>query len=244
MASLDMIGALALTAGAVAVASTLVPAGFGAFRARIEAGGILALWFVLVVAAAASLVFDQRLGLGLLALGIAVAVPVIAAVLLAIYLPRLKAAIRAVPLSALIGVNTVRLLGVMFVLLYLFGRLPAPFAPTAGYGDIAIGLTAPFVAWMAWRQARGWRAIAWLWNTLGLLDLLAAVGLAVVTTDGSPVQLIFTTPSTATMTALPWILIPAFLVPLLMLTHFAVFDRLWRTGGQRERAAGAWRLAD
>jgi hypothetical protein len=228
MSGLDMIGALALTAAAATVGSALVPAGFSALRACIEAGGVLALWFGLVVAAAASLVFDQRLGFGLPALGTAVAVPVILGLLLAVYVPQLKAAIRAVPLPALIAVNTVRVAGIFLLLLYFLGRLPAPFAPTAGYGDIAIGLSAPFVAWMASRQARGWRGLALVWNALGLLDLVGAVGLAVLTTDGSPVQLFFTTPSTATMTALPWILIPGFLVPLLALTHAAVFDRLWR----------------
>jgi hypothetical protein len=33
----------------------------------------------------------------------------------------------------------IRTLGVTFLLLYSAGHLPAPFAPAAGWGDIAIG---------------------------------------------------------------------------------------------------------
>ena len=35
----------------------------------------------------------------------------------------------------------------MFVVLYGFGILPGVFALPAGLGDMAIGATAPFIAW-------------------------------------------------------------------------------------------------
>jgi len=47
-----------------------------------------------------------------------------------------------VPLWLFVGVHTVRLLGVTFVVLYAAHRLPAPFAPVAGWGDIFVGVTA------------------------------------------------------------------------------------------------------
>ncbi len=229
MTNLDMIGAVALTASAATVISVLVPAGFSDARARFGAGGVAAVWFALIVAGAAVLIFDPRLGAGVPALGVAIAVPVILGILVVAFLPRIKKAVRAIPLPALIAVHTVRVLGVLFVLLYLLGRLPAPLAPVAGFGDIAVGMTAPPVAWLVARRITGWRGAAWLWNGLGLLDLFVAIGLGIVSADGSPIRLIFTAPNTSAMTSLPWILIPGFLVPLLLLIHFAVFDRLVQT---------------
>jgi hypothetical protein len=226
MANLDMIGAIALTASVGAIIGTLVPNAFTAAGSRVGAAGIFTLWFAAVVAAASSPLFDPRVGFGTPALGVAVAAPVAAALLLAAYAPRLKAAIRSVPLTALVAVNIFRILGLFFVLLYLTGRLPAPFAPTAGWGDIFIGVTAPAVAWLVARREPGWRGVAWLWNSLGLLDLVVAVGLGLTSAEGSPLRLFFTGPSTAPMTNLPWILIPGFAVPLLAVIHFAIFDRL------------------
>jgi hypothetical protein len=49
----------------------------------------------------------------------------------------LREAPGAILLPVLIGVHTVRLLGVFFVLLFSAGRLPAPFAPVAGWGKRA-----------------------------------------------------------------------------------------------------------
>jgi hypothetical protein len=229
MTSFDLIGAIAEAAAAATVVCVLVMAAFSNVRSRLGAGGVLAGWFALIVAAAALPTFDQRDGIGIPALGVAVAAPVILGLLLTRSWPRLRDAVRAVPTSVLIAVNSVRVLGVLFVLLYLLGRLPAPFAPMAGYGDIAVGATAPVIAWLAARQVPGWRGATWLWNGFGTLDLLTAIGLGVVSAAGSPLRLIVTMPDSGLMTDLPWILIPGFLVPLLMLVHIALFDRLLRT---------------
>jgi hypothetical protein len=145
---------------------------------------------------------------------------------LAIYrLPPLRRRLDDVPLSWLIAVHAVRVLGVSFVLLHAHGRLPAPFAPVAGWGDIAVGLTALPVAWLAKHHAPGWRGVLTTWNVLGLLDLATAVTLGVLSSAG-PLQLIHTPPGTGLMSTLPWLLIPGFLVPLLAATHIAIFHRL------------------
>jgi hypothetical protein len=54
----------------------------------------------------------------------------------------------ALSIELLVGVNTVRLLGLFFILLYAAGRLSPPFALVAGWGDVAIGLAAvPVALW-------------------------------------------------------------------------------------------------
>jgi hypothetical protein len=116
------------------------------------------------------------------------------------------------------------------------GRLPAPFAPAAGWGDIAVGLTALPVAWLVRHRAAGWRGALLAWNVVGLLDLATAVTLAVLSSPG-PLRLIHTAADASLMSTLPWLIIPGFLVPLLAVTHIAIFHRLRAHADVPEAAA-------
>ena len=80
-------------------------------------------------------------------------------------------------------------LGVEFLLLWSAGRLTAPFAPLAGWGDIITGVTAVPVAWAVWRKAAGWRPLAVIWNLFGAADLIARSRSAICPAPGSPLQL-------------------------------------------------------
>jgi hypothetical protein len=137
----------------------------------------------------------------------------------------------------LIAVQAVRALGVSFILLYFAGRLPAPFAPVAGWGDTVIGVTALPLAYLASRAANTWRGAIWLWNSLGLLDLIVAVGLGAMSAPG-PLQLFAGPSDSAIMTTVPWIVIPCFLVPALAFVHLAIFYG-W-AGSARRRSRPEW----
>jgi len=164
-------------------------------------------------------------GLGTPGLGLAVALPIAVLCATVARVQSLRESFHRVPLWLLVGVHMVRVLGINFVVLYAAHRLPAPFAPVAGWGDIFVGATAAPVAWLAYRQITSDRAIVWIWNLIGIADLIAAVGLGVTSSPG-PARLIFTEPSSAIMTTLPWLLIPGFLVPLLFVIHIGIFVRL------------------
>lgn len=232
----DLIASIELTASA-AIAIAVLSIGFGGdpwARIRIAVG--LSVWFVVVTILAAIEVFHYQRGFGVPGLGIAVVLPIIVLSLGLLWHGGMHRALNAIPLSMLIGVNVVRILGVSFLILYADGRLPGPFAPVAGWGDILIGLTALPVAWLFYRKGATIVPTVWVWNTLGLLDLMAAIGLGVVSSPG-PLRLIFTEPGSALMTSLPWLLIPGFLVPLLATTHLAIFYRLRRESLVATRAA-------
>jgi hypothetical protein len=226
---LDLLASIEMTAcAAIAIAALAI--GFGEdVRARVRIAAGLAAWFVLVAILGATEALHYERGLGVPGLGLAVLLPILILGVRVFRSPPLLRALRAIPLSLLVGVNVIRVFGVMFVILYAAGRLPAPFAPVAGWGDILVGLAAAPVAWLAYRKAAGARATVLVWNTLGLLDLVAAVGLGVASSPG-PLRLIFAKPGAGIMTTLPWLLIPGFLVPLLASTHLAVFYRL--AGGE------------
>ena len=223
--NIDRIGSVELTASAAIMIAAL-SIGFGssaAARPRIAAW--LTTWFVVVVILAAARALYYEHGLGTPGLGLAVALPIAVLCATVARVQSLRESFHRVPLWLLVGVHMVRVLGINFVVLYAAHRLPAPFAPVAGWGDIFVGATAAPVAWLAYRQITSARAIVWIWNLIGIADLIAAVGLGVTSSPG-PARLIFTEPSSAIMTTLPWLLIPGFLVPLLFVIHIGIFVRL------------------
>ncbi|HEU4363899.1 MAG TPA: hypothetical protein VFT13_00385, partial [Candidatus Krumholzibacteria bacterium] len=141
----------------------------------------------------------------------------------------LRRALAAVPLAALNAVHTWRLLGMVFVLLYTEGQLPAHFALPAGWGDVAIGVTAPLVAFALARGVRGATTMAVSWNVLGLLDLAVAVGMGTgLLAPLLPLDLGPRVPPAAAMGVLPMILVPGFAVPLAVLMHLLALRGLLR----------------
>ncbi len=223
--NVDLLSSIELTASAAIVIAALSIA-FGSNAAmRIRSAAWLSAWFVLVVILAATRALYYEHGLGTPGLGLAVALPTAILCITFTRIKSLRDAFHRVPLWLLVGVHTARLLGVSFVILYVAGRLPAPFAPVAGWGDIFVAATAPLVAWLAYRQSRNAQTVVWIWNVIGAADLIAAVGLGATSSPG-PARLIFAEPSSAIMTTLPWLLIPGFLVPLLFAVHIGIFVRL------------------
>ncbi|MGB7730246.1 MAG: hypothetical protein WBL50_19615 [Candidatus Acidiferrum sp.] len=125
-----------------------------------------------------------------------------------------------------------RLIGFTFVLLQARGVLPAIFALPAGYGDMAIGATAAFVAWKLATPTH--RNAFILWQVLGIVDLVTAVALGTTARLLSPHDA-----SMLPMTVLPLSLVPTFLVPLFTIFHFICIAQAmkWNAGSQRTHLA-------
>ena len=182
------------------------------------------LWFSLVLMVGETgLIGPERLG----APGLGAAVVAPAAVLAALFafLPAVRGATLSISLPALVAVHAIRVLGVIFVALYAQGRLPAPFAPTAGWGDIGVGVAALPVAALIARFGSRVRPLALLWNIVGFADLVDAIALGALSAPG-PLQVFAGPPTSALMTTEPWLIIPAFLVPCLLFIHLVIFARL------------------
>lgn len=174
--------------------------------------GLIGGWFLFALIAGARHVFENNEN----RIGVAVAVAASAPILLFVVWFGVSERFRKVVLSLdpriLTFAQTWRVLGAVFVVLESFRLLPAVFAWPAGYGDIAIGLTAPFVAWKLTDASR--RGSFILWQFLGITDLVFAVGLGttarLLSPDGA---------SMAPMTMLPLSLVLTFLVPLFLIFH-------------------------
>jgi hypothetical protein len=238
----DMLSTIEATGSAAIVAAVLSFALSQTADGRFRAALALTAWFLIVVTLGATEALQAEHGSGVPGLGAAVMLPIVALCFAFFVVPTTREAISAIPLPILIAVNMVRLLGFSFLLLYAAHRLPGPFAPVAGWGDIFVGATAGPIAWIAMRN--GARAKNWVlvWNLIGFVDLIAAVGLGATSTPG-PLRLLMEPPGSGIMTTLPWIIIPCFLVPSFEAIHVAIFYRLSRNAGgesaRMERMASA-----
>ena len=126
--------------------------------------------------------------------------------------------VMAADLPLLTAVQAWRFAGFGFLALFAYGVLPGSFAWPAGLGDMAIGLTAPWLALTLARRpafAASWMLV--IWNLLGILDLIAAVSSATINqilATGAAGEV-----TVAPMAQLPLLLVPAYLVPLFFIWH-------------------------
>lgn len=222
----DILLAIAFTVSAALIVALIVGSWRGAVQSRTRLAVGLIAWFgaVVVLGVTGALEADR---LGTAGIGVLVVAPVLILAYLAGRVPVLRQVLIDTPVPIFIGVHVGRLLGVAFLVLHAQGRLAAPFAPVAGWGDIFIALTAVPVAWLlASRASLATRNLALAWNTLGFIDLLLAVGLGVTSAPDSPLPIFTEPPGTAVMSSLPMMLVPVFLVPVYLLSHLAIFYRL------------------
>jgi len=133
-------------------------------------------------------------------------------------------------LRVLVLLHAWRTVGLGFVFLYSYGKLPAIFALPAGLGDAiaATGAVALGIALYRGPVARRW---VLAWNSFGLADFVVAVGAGVASSN--PVLAALSGGVTsAPMQFFPLILIPGFFVPLYAITHLIVFLQLRRQPGE------------
>lgn len=124
--------------------------------------------------------------------------------------------------TRLVWPQSVRIVGVLFLVAMAQGTLPAVFALPAGLGDMAIGVSAVLLA----SRFRPGRAV-WF-NALGVLDLVTALTLGFLGGLGAH-PILAVTPSTLAVTLLPIVLIPTATVPLDLALHVVSLARLRST---------------
>ena len=108
--------------------------------------------------------------------------------------------------------------------LFLYKQVPALMTFEAGNLDILAGLTVPFV-WWAFNTGRIGRRGLFIWNTLCLFSVLNALARAMLSAPFRFQRFGFHQPTIAIL-HFPFVLLPAFIVPSVLLCHFAVFRKL------------------
>ena len=223
---LDLVGAIvgmmAIGINLVALTSVLP----GPLAHRLSLAAIAGAWVGLAtgLGAAGRLVFSPDHPVPLV--GVLFAVPLLTVGALALKYPRMRSTLMAIPMPLLIGINALRVLGVLFLLLAATGRLSGPFPFSAGLGDIITGAFAIPLALSVARSQKAPVGAIMLWNIFGTLDLFAAVGLGITSAAGSPLQLIHAGVGSEAMQYLPFCLVPTVLVPFYLITHAIIAAQL------------------
>jgi hypothetical protein len=222
---LDFIGYTVLTAAVVINIAAFTNALDVSPSARYALTAIAGIWTGLQVALYDAGAFQAPFTLKAPLVGVMVATPLVVAGIAAAISDRVRAALLALPMSLLIGLNSMRVLGAFFLFLVAAGRLGGPFPYSAGLGDIITGALAIPLALAASRGTAGASTI-WRWNLFGTLDLVAAITLGTLSSNGFAYQIIFAGEGSAAVQHMPWLLIPTVLVPFYLITHGIVFARL------------------
>src|SRR5262249_5105033 len=115
--------------------------------------------------------------------------------------------IAGIPMHWLIAIQTLRILGGVFLVRYFQGELSGVFAIPAGVGDVLTGIFAPLVAYWWFTGKPYARGAAIAWNLFGMADLINAVTIGALTGGGGG-GIVF-----------PIVLIPIYGVPRAFLIH-------------------------
>ncbi len=192
---------------------------------------LLLAWAVAVAAAGA---FEILRYLPSFAVPLLVAVPAIALSIGSRRWTWLAGVVSELSLRSLLALHLVRFVGIYFLWLHAWGRLPADFAYRAGWGDIAAAAGAWGLLLLS-DEALLRRLLPW-WNAFSLLDLFVAVGTGAwlnVTHPGSMIEI----------ARFPLVLVPLFFVPLLIASHVVLFHRLREPARGTSATVGADRLS-
>jgi hypothetical protein len=230
---LDSLGTILIVTSAAVILVAMMSALTSNLGQRILLATIAGAYFSIAVVAAASGALNGG-AQGPLAVLALFGLPLIVAAVLWSR-PRTHSAMISLPMPLLIGINVIRALGFMFLLLAADGRLAGPFPYSAGWGDIITGVVALPLAWAVSRGTASNSLVA-AWNAFGLLDLVIAVTLGVLSANGSPTQLIHAGVGSQAITQLPWSLVPTVLVPYYIVMHAIIFAQLRARAPRRVNA--------
>lgn len=140
--------------------------------------------------------------------------------------------VEALDLAFITATQAWRVIGVTFLFVWGLGSLPPIFAATAGFGDLAVGIAAAFIAVNVVRRSSGWRTQSYILIFAGMLDFVGAFGTAILSNTGRLLA-IPGTPTPDLMQKLPMVIIPAFGVPLFIILHLIAWLKLRSEHEQR-----------
>ena len=173
---------------------------------------LIGAWFILALLLSALHVFRTDPSQPPLPLGLAVLLPLVLFAISYASSESFRRFVLSLNPRTLTLIQSWRIVGYTFLILYTYGILPGIFALPAGWGDVFIGATAPLVALRLATPTH--RRSFLLWQALGISDLVLAVVFGTTASLLTPHAA-----ATDAMTVLPLSLIPTFAVPLFLILH-------------------------
>lgn len=134
-----------------------------------------------------------------------------------------KTILRNVSFESLVRVHIFRLIGIFFLILHAHGAIPREFAYIAGIGDIATAVSSIFVAKAITTKKPYAKVLTILWNTFGILDIVAVLVTAIITTK---LSIETGSQNILALTYFPFCLIPSFAAATIIFLHVSLFRKL------------------
>lgn len=186
---------------------------------------IIGFWFIAALLGGAMDLFNQP-DVPPLSLGVFLLVPLGGFILAYAVSSQFRHALDQIPLWLITIAHVWRLVGLGFVIGTLIHVLPPQFGYPEGIGDVIAALFCVPLA-LAIRSnshSSKLRTAFVAWNVYGLIDLLSAISMGILYSNG-PLGVLRSDLSTTLMVTFPVNLIPTFFVPLFILLHLLSIKR-------------------
>lgn len=140
--------------------------------------------------------------------------------------------LKSLPIHLFATIQVYRVLGLVFLLMQSDGLLSAFFAVSTGWGDIFVGVTAPLVGFLLWKDVRRFRLVGFAWCIVGISDLLLVLYKAINSAPGPLQTTSFELPTVA-IGYFPFAVIPLLVVPISMILHVQMIRKLFWLNSSR-----------
>lgn len=190
---------------------------------------VVATWFAFTTWAAASGGFRAWSGFGpLSALQVAILGPIVVGSLTLAVSGHARRLARGIDPVFLCGMQVLRVLGASHLVTWGLGRMAGGFALPVGLGNLLVSVLALWVTCAAARGHPAWRAWALALTWCGLAEFAMTVALAIggALRSSTPWDPPIAADGYASVSQLPIVLFPAFLIPFFSLVHIVTLVRL------------------
>ncbi len=134
-----------------------------------------------------------------------------------------KLVLAHIKLEQLIFIHIFRFVGGFFFLCYFYDALPKEFAYIGGVGDIVSAILVIPVVIALKKGVSYAKLLAWIWNVIGLLDIISVLITATIVTKLAVEN---NEPGVQQFGAFPFSWIPAFAPATIIFLHLLVFKKL------------------
>jgi hypothetical protein len=128
-----------------------------------------------------------------------------------------------ITIDQLVKIHIFRFIGVFFFLVYSYDALPKAFAFIGGTGDILAATLAIPLIYIIKKKNKYAVTLTWIWNIIGLIDIVAVITTAIITTRFAIENNIAGVVQFGTF---PFSWVPAFAPATILFFHILVFKKL------------------
>ena len=149
--------------------------------------------------------------------------PIILSGTLSIYYKPLNKWLKTFDVKYLTILHTIRLpIELVLFWLFLYEYIPELMTFTGRNPDVLLGITAPIIYWLVFKSKKVGKKGLLIWTSISLASLINIVTNAVLATPTILQIFAFDQPNKAVF-YFPFILLPGIIVPLVLVSHIAVF---------------------